>query len=66
MYIKLDKLSCRGTIRRWFSFVIFASEMRQFVIRPLNAAGHITAQPMHRMVREDWSFIYLIIRLFLQ
>ena len=34
--------------------------MRQFVIRPLNAAGHITAQPMHRMVREDWSFIYLI------
>ena len=34
--------------------------MRQFVIRPLNAAGHITAQPMHGMVREDWSFIYLI------
>lgn len=33
---------------------------RQFVIRPLNAAGHITAQPMRRMVREDWSFIYLI------
>lgn len=32
----------------------------KFVIRPLNAAGHITAQPMHRMVREDWSFIYLI------
>lgn len=32
----------------------------RFVIRPLNAAGHITAQPMHGMVREDWSFIYLI------
>lgn len=34
--------------------------MRQFVIRSLNAAGHITAQPMRGMVREDWSFIYLI------
>ncbi len=34
--------------------------MRQFVIRPLNAAGHITAQPMREMVREDWSFVYLI------
>ena len=34
--------------------------MRQFVIRPLNAAGHVTARPMPRMVREDWSFIYLI------
>ncbi|HBH08997.1 MAG TPA: hypothetical protein DDX40_06330 [Rikenellaceae bacterium] len=32
----------------------------RFVIRPLNAAGHITAQPMHGMIREDWSFIYLI------
>lgn len=34
--------------------------MRQFVIRPLNAAGHVTARPMPRMVRDDWSFIYLI------
>ena len=34
--------------------------MGQFVIRALNAAGHITAQPMRGMIREDWSFIYLI------
>lgn len=29
------------------------ARMRQFVIRPLNAAGHVTAMPMPRMVRDD-------------
>ena len=41
-------------------FCYFCRKMRQFVIRPLNAAGHIKVQPMGKTVREDWSFIYLI------
>lgn len=31
-----------------------------FLIRPLNAAGHVTARPMPSQVRPDYSFVYLI------
>lgn len=31
-----------------------------FLIRPLNAAGHVTARPMPSLVRPDYSFVYLI------
>lgn len=34
--------------------------MSSFVIRPLNAAGHVTAHPMPPLVREDWSYLYLL------
>lgn len=34
--------------------------MKSFVIRPLNAAGQVTARPMPPLVRNDWSFIYLV------
>ena len=34
--------------------------MTGFVIRPLNAAGHVTARPMPPLRRPDYSFVYLI------
>lgn len=34
--------------------------MSSFVIRPLNAAGHVTAHPMPPLAREDWSYLYLL------
>lgn len=34
--------------------------MSLFVIRPLNAAGQVTAHPMHSIVRDDWSYVYLL------
>lgn len=34
--------------------------MTGFVIRPLNAAGHVTARPMPPLCRPDYSFVYLI------
>lgn len=33
---------------------------REFIIRPLNAAGHVTAVPMPPLLRQDYSFVYLI------
>lgn len=34
--------------------------MSLFSIRPLNAAGHVTARPMPPLARPDWSYIYLL------
>lgn len=34
--------------------------MSLFVIRPLNAAGQVTAHPMHSIARDDWSYVYLL------
>ena len=34
--------------------------MSIFVIRTLNAAGQVTAHPMHSIARDDWSYVYLL------
>lgn len=34
--------------------------MKSFIIRPLNTSGYVTAHAMPSMVRNDYSYIYLI------